>query len=204
MPVGSNITPVATTPRAARERLGLSDRLVVALFGRAHPGRALDYAEAAIAALAEARGTRGLTVLNLGADAPSLDVAPGVDVRTPGHLGADDVSLRLWASDVLLLPFTDGVSTRRTTLMAALAHGRPVLGLRGHNTDPILGNHPEALTLTPAGDRGEFARAAVALTGDAERLRETGAAGRRLYLEHFDWPVVARSIASALEDLHHA
>jgi Glycosyl transferases group 1 len=198
VPVGATITPVPTSTRAARERLGLADELVVALLGRANPSRALDHAEAAIAAIAEARGARGLTVLNLGADAPALEISPAVDVRTPGRLEADELSVRLWASDLMLLPFTDGVSTRRTTLMAALAHGRPVVGLRGHNTDQVLVDHPEALTLTPVGDPDAFARAAVALTGDADRRGALGDAGRRLYDEQFDWPVLARSVMSAL------
>jgi glycosyltransferase involved in cell wall biosynthesis len=198
VPVATTITPIATTTRSARDRLGLADELVVALLGRANPSRALDYAAAAIAAIAEARGARALTVLNLGADAPPLEVEPAVDVRTPGRLEAGELSLRLSASDVVLLPFTDGVSTRRTTLMAALAHGRPVVGLHGHNTDEVLVDHPEALTLTPVGDPGAFARAAVALASDPDRLDAAGAAGRRLYAEQFDWPVLAQRVLSAL------
>src|SRR5262249_55959875 len=117
VPVGSNITPIATTTGAARAALGLDSRLVVTLFGRGHPSRELGHAAAAIAAVAAARGTERLTILNLGADAPALDVPRGVDVRTPGRLAADELSLRLWASDLVLLPFTDGLTTRRTTLM---------------------------------------------------------------------------------------
>lgn len=201
VPVGSNITPIATTATAARDQLGLGDELVVTLFGRSNPSRALEYAQAAVRALAAARGPRGLTVLNLGADAPAFDVGTDIAVQTPGRLGARELSLRLWASDVMLLPFSDGLSTRRTTLMAALAHGLPVVGLRGHNTDRVLADHPEALTLTPVGDPGGFARAAVALTGDRDRLRAVGDAGNRLYAEHFDWPVVARKVTSALDPL---
>lgn len=198
VPVGSNITPVATTAQPERERLGITDELVVALFGTGHPSRALDHAKAAIDALAVERGSGGMRVLNLGVGAPKLDVAPGIDVRTPGRLSAEEVSRQLWASDLLLLPLTDGVSTGRTTLMAALAHGLPVLGLRGASTDLVLIDHPEALALTPVGDHRAFARAAVELTGDLGRLRATGEAGRRLYTSRFDWPVIARRVMSAL------
>jgi glycosyltransferase involved in cell wall biosynthesis len=197
-PVASNITPIATTSSAARRQLGLGDRLVVALFGRDHPGRALEYADAAIRALADARGADGFVVLNLGADAPPVGDGSGVEVRTPGRLDADELSLRLWASDLVLLPFVDGVSTRRSTLMAPLAHARPVLALRGYNTDRVLLERPDALMLTPAGDPDAFARAAVALTDDSEQLRALGAAGHRLYTEAFDWPALARRVRSAL------
>jgi glycosyltransferase involved in cell wall biosynthesis len=119
-------------------------------------------------------------------------------VRDPGRLEADELSVHLWASDLVLLPFTDGVSTRRGTLMAALAHGRPVLGLRGCHTDAVLAEAPDAVALTPAGDRHAFSCAAVELAGDPGRLRATGDAGRRLYESRFDWPVLAQSVASVL------
>jgi glycosyltransferase involved in cell wall biosynthesis len=171
---------------------------VVALFGRRNASRAFDHAEAALAALARARGARGVVVLNLGADTPRISAPLGVDVRTPGPLTPDELSLRLRAADVLLLPLTDGVSTRRTTMMTALAHGLPVVGLSGVNTDRVLLDHPEALMLTPAGDREAYARAAADLVADPARLRALGAAGRRLYAAQFDWPVTARRMSTAL------
>ena len=199
IPVASNIAPVAVTRPAARAELGLDGGLVVALFGTGHPSRALDHAEAAIAALASARGGDGVCVLNLGRGSPGITAPPGVEVRTPGALAAADVSRHLRASDVLLVPFTDGLSTRRTTLMAGLAHGLPVAGLRGDNTDRLLLRHADATVMTPCGDPDAYARAVVALAADRARLRAVGAAGRRLYERHLDWPVVARMVIDVLE-----
>lgn len=193
VPVGANVTPVTADAAAARDRLGLRDRFVVALFGRAHPTRALDYAEQAISQLVGTSVGRRLTILNLGDHAPDLVVAPDVDVRTPGCLGPVELSYALRASHMLLVPLTDGVSARRTTVMAGLAHGIPVVGLHGHDTDRVL-LAPDALVLTPIGDRTAFARAVVALATDDVKLREVGAAGRRLYLKAFDWPVLARTV----------
>lgn len=197
VPVGSNISPVVATAAEARHRLGLGDGLIVALFGTAHPSRALDHAEAAIAALV-ARRRGSVRVLNLGRDAQALDVPPEVEVHTPGRLDAAELSLRLRASDVLLLPFVDGLSTRRSTLMAGLAHGVAVIGLRGVNTDRVLAQHPEAISLTPAGDPAAFARATVELVDSPARRREMGAAGRQLYAREFDWPVLASRVIAAL------
>jgi glycosyltransferase involved in cell wall biosynthesis len=207
VPIATNITPVPTSREAARERLGLGSgldldgRLAIALFGRAHPSRAIDHAEAAIGALARAHGTERLAVMNLGADAPPLKVAAGVEVHTPGVLASDELSLRLHASDLVLLPLTDGLSTRRGTLMAALAHGRPVVGLLGHNTDAVLAEARDALALTAVGDRSGYARAAVELSADPGRLRAIGAAGLRLYESRFDWPVIARRVRAQIETL---
>ena len=199
-PIATNITPVPTSRAAARDGLDLGEKLVVALFGRAHPSRALDYAEAAIAALADAHGAAGLAVLNLGADAPPLHVSPA---WTSVRRGAseDELSLGLLASDIILLPFTDGVSTRRGTIMAALAHGVPVLGLNGHNTDAVLAQATDAIVLTSVGDRAAFAHATVELTRDPARMRAIGDAGRRMYESCFDWPLLAEGVASQLDTM---
>ena len=199
IPVATNVTPVPANRSEARARLGLDGALTVALFGRAHPSRALDHAEAAIAALAEAHGPGGLSVLNLGADAPLVRVPLGVEVRSPGRQTESELSVALTASDLVLLPLVDGVSTRRGTLMAALAHGRPVVGLVGGHTDRVLAEARDAISLAPAGDRAAFARATVEVALDPERRMSMGEAGRCLYASHFDWPLAAGRVASVLE-----
>jgi glycosyltransferase involved in cell wall biosynthesis len=201
VPVATNITPIATSAQSARERLGINGKLTIGLLGRDHPSRALDYAEAAIAALAAAHGPDRLTILNLGAGAPPLRVPAGVEAHRPGELSADELSLWLWASDLMLLPLSDGVSTRRTTLMTALAHGLPVLGLRGYRTDTALAKAPDALVLTQVGDRAAFARAAVELAGNRERRQAVGEAGRQLYESTFDWSVMTARVASVIEQI---
>lgn len=198
MPIPSNIVPVDSSPQAARAQLGLDGRLVVSLFGRSHWSRALDYAESAIAALAAALGPDRLTILNLGAGAPVPSVPPGVQLRNVGPLPADQLSLHLWASELVLLPFTAGVSTRRSTLSASLAHGRAIVGVHGADTDSMLAGARDAMVLTPVGDRVAFGRAAVALAGDPAARRALGEAGRRLYDAQFDWPVVAHRFAALL------
>jgi len=200
VPVASNITPVVASFQTARDRLGLGDELVVAMFGRGNPSRALGHAEAAIDAIAQAQLPDRVRVFNLGADAPSLHTHPAIRVVSPGKMSAEQLSLHLQASDLMLLPFTDGLSTRRTTLMAALAHGLPVLGQRGPATDDVLLECEDIISMTPVGDRDAFRRSAAKLVADRSLLRARGQAGRRLYLERFDWPHVARRVMSAIED----
>lgn len=202
IPVASNITPNATTRRAARSELGIGDELVVTMFGTGQPHRALEHAEEALATLVAERGAGNLRVLNLGAGARPLQLPSELRVDTPGALPAADVSLRLRASDLLLMTFTDGVSTRRTTLMAGLAHGLPVVGLRGVSTDGVLLSHPEALVLTPVGDRTAFAHAVLDITSNSERLEAAGRAARALYVNSFDWPVAATRVMMALDRAH--
>jgi glycosyltransferase involved in cell wall biosynthesis len=199
IPVGSNISPTATARDDARQALGVGDELVIALFGTGNAQRVLGHAETALAALVDERGTDEIRVLNLGAGAKPLSVPPGLRVDTPGTLAEDEVSLRLRASDLLLLSFADGISTRRGTLMAGLAHGLPIVGLRGVSTDAVLLRHPEAFVLTPVGDHEAFAKAVLALAGDRERMAATGQAAGALYREQFDWPVIADRMLALLE-----
>jgi glycosyltransferase involved in cell wall biosynthesis len=200
-PIGSNITPANVTPERARASFGMDARLIVGLFGREHESRALGHVEAAIAELARSHGADGLAVLNIGADAAPITTPPGVPVIAPGAVSEAEVSKHLLASDVILLPFTDGLSTRRGTLMAALAHGKPVVGLRGSNTDKVLDQAAGALVLVGSGDPGDYARAVCALCADPDRMHAVGARARELYESCFDWPLAAQRVVSLLSEL---
>lgn len=70
LPVGSTISPTDVTRDAARRAVGIRDELVVTLFGTGHPHRALEHAEAALAALVAARGPEGIRVLLILVPAP--------------------------------------------------------------------------------------------------------------------------------------
>jgi len=48
-------------------------------------------------------------------------------VHITGYVPSEQVSAGLYAVDVCVLPFRDGVSFRRGSLMACLAHGRPIV-----------------------------------------------------------------------------
>ena len=204
VPVGATVEPTGVVPGVAREHFGVDGELTVTLFGRGHPTRALDHAEAAIAALAAAHRPDRLIAMNLGAGAPTLRVPHGVRIISPGLASEAELSLALLASDLVLLPFSDGVSTRRTTLMAALAHGRPVLGLHGRSTDAVLAAATNAIALTPAGDKDAFSSAAVELAGDPERRQAMGEAAERLYEARFGWSVIARQVAGTLETVRRS
>jgi glycosyltransferase involved in cell wall biosynthesis len=200
VPVGSNVTPVAAGREDARARIGARGEIVISLFGSSHPSRALEYAMAAISHVADAVEPQALKVLNLGADAPRLDLAPEIAVVTPGHLASEELSIHLHASDMLLLPFADGLSTRRTTLMAGLAHGLPVVGLRSAATDRVLVERSDALILTPIGDVAAYCDATLAMAVNEARRDSIGRAARELYITQFDWPVIASRVAAALTD----
>jgi glycosyltransferase involved in cell wall biosynthesis len=197
LPVGSNLPDMRHARSRERERLGIGENAIaLAAFGTGNPSRMLDY----VAHAADAVASQGheTVLLNLGFNTPQVSVDPSVRVLTPGHLEEKAISRHLAAVDIYLAPFTDGVSTRRTTLMAALQHGLPIVGTDGHNTDEILRQSTDAMRLTPVGDRAAFSRTVCDLANNPNARTELGAHGRLLYEGEFDWAVVSGRLLSEL------
>ena len=198
LPVASNLPEMCRERSALRRELAVGDDdVVLAAFGTGHPSRRLDLV--ARAANAVAAAGHGVKLLNIGSGAPPIEgLAEGIEVHTPGFVTAERAACLISAADLYLAPFVDGVSTRRTTVMAALQHGVAVLGTRGENTDAVLEQEP-GIVLTAHGDAEAFASAAGELVGDLERLRELGAGNRRFYEREFDWPVLMDRFIEAQE-----
>jgi glycosyltransferase involved in cell wall biosynthesis len=71
--------------------------------------------------------------------ASTLDSYPAFHGRLfgTGRLPARDVSVNLQACDVIVQPYPDGVTTRRTSVMAALANARAVVTSDGALTESV-------------------------------------------------------------------
>lgn len=104
-------------------------------------------------------------------------------VLAPGPLPAAAVAEYLRACDLVIQPYPDGVSSRRTTVMAALANGVPVVTTVGALSEPVWAGGPVAAAA--AGDAGRLAERAAELLDSPETRAELGRAGRRLYEERF-------------------
>jgi glycosyltransferase involved in cell wall biosynthesis len=187
-----------------RESIGAGDdTIVLTAFGTDHPTRLPGYMVSA--ANAVAASGREVIFMNLGANPPRL---VGLDSRivldAPGSLSAELLGRRLATADIFLAPFVDGVSTRRTTLMAALQHGIAVVGTDGPWTDSILKQSSGALRLTPVSRPVLFSQAVVSLARDRQGRVAIGNAGRSLYLNSFDWPILAGRVVLELEIGHGA
>jgi glycosyltransferase involved in cell wall biosynthesis len=197
LPVGSTVPDMRPFRVAERERLGVpDDGLIVAMLGTGHPSRLAGHLEGAVNAISTHRD--GLTVLNLGDGAPALrGLNSDVSIHAPGRQPADALARQVACADLFLAPFVDGVSTRRTSVMAALQHAVPVVGTHGSITDDML-RRADALCLVPAERADRFADAAVELALDPDRRRALGSAGRRLYEQCLDWPIIARSLAASI------
>jgi glycosyltransferase involved in cell wall biosynthesis len=196
VPVGSNLPDRRTARPAARDRLGVDDGdVVLVTFERSAAGRLRAQVAAAVEATREATAVH-LLVLGAGAQAPR-GMHPSVSVRVAGPLRDDEVAFHLAAGDVFLANYADGLSTRRTTLVAALQHGLPVVGTTvGRTDDCLLGC--DGIVAVPADDVRGYGAAVRSLAASAEERSRRSAAARRLFDERFDWPVVAHRVLQAI------
>jgi polysaccharide biosynthesis protein PslF len=111
-------------------------------------------------------------------------------VRITGPCSEADVSGYLLAADLAVLPFLDGASYRRGSLLAALAHGIPTITTAPASAlSPALEDQRHAL-LVPSADPALLRAAIQRLAADAE-LRQRIANGGRALAEAFGWPQIA-------------
>jgi glycosyltransferase involved in cell wall biosynthesis len=178
LPSPTSIEPVAVPPDhaaawRAQNRLPANAK-IIAYFGTLSAAKQLPWViEAWRAAHAPANPVafhRRRPALRLPADLQKF-------YRPLGYLPAEDASRALHAADLLALPFVDGISERRTTLMAGLAHGLPVATTNGHNTGAAL-RRADFLTLANANDEGAFIGNVGELIRDDARRTRMGASGR--------------------------
>ena len=98
----------------------------------------------------------------------------------PAHIGT-----HVAACDVLIQPYPDGVSARRTTTMAGLFLGVPVVTTSGHLTEPFW-ERSQTVRLAEVGDWRAFNAHVLRLIAAPEERRRMSSDARRYYDEHFD------------------
>lgn len=106
-------------------------------------------------------------------------------IHATGKLSAEEVSCHLAACDLLIQPFPDGVSSRRTSFMAGLAHGKPIVTTTGELTEPLW-SEVDGVYLAAPGDTAGFVERVRTLAHRPDEWLRAGSAARRLYHERFD------------------
>jgi glycosyltransferase involved in cell wall biosynthesis len=119
-------------------------------------------------------------------------------LRVAADLDARGVADHLGASDVLLQPYPDGVSSRRTSMMTGLALGIPTVTTFGALSEPIWADEGLVL-LAAAGDvAGHVALVERLLENPAER-RALGERASRGYARSFSVSRVIGQLRAAAE-----
>jgi glycosyltransferase involved in cell wall biosynthesis len=115
------------------------------------------------------------------------------DIIWTGPLPHPEVSRLMATCDVFVLPYLDGISSRRTTLAAALLHGLPVLTTRGKQADAMF-VHRENIYLVPLGDAQAFADGLMELARCPELRTRLALGARALHAARFSWHTIARQV----------
>jgi glycosyltransferase involved in cell wall biosynthesis len=106
-------------------------------------------------------------------------------IQATGTLAAEDLSRHLSACDVLVQPYPDGATGRRTSLLAGLAHGRPTVTTIGSATEAFWFGR-RAVVLVPVGDPAAMAAGVDRLLSDSSERARVSEAAQRFYEECFD------------------
>lgn len=105
----------------------------------------------------------------------------------PGRLDPPSLAAALAACDVLMQPYPDGITTRRTSAMAGLANGVAIVTSSGELTETVW-KETGAAALAPAGDAAAFVTATEALLDDPAAREALGRRGAAVYAERFSMP----------------
>jgi glycosyltransferase involved in cell wall biosynthesis len=169
----------------------------MAYFGTLSPAKRPGWVLGAWRRANERIGPTGLAIVG---GKPALRPPPGLEglYREFGHLEDAAVSHALSAVDLMVLPFEDGVSERRSSASTSLAHGVAVLTTRGESTGSTL-RSARFLAMADASDPEGFREAAASLLADPARLHALGDSGREAYGRLWSWDVVADRLAPHLD-----
>jgi glycosyltransferase involved in cell wall biosynthesis len=125
------------------------------------------------------------TVLCIGRGSEAFASAIGdARVRATGELTDGEVAVHVAACDVMIAPFDEGITTRRTSVLLALAAGVPVVATDGRHTEPVW-RTSRAVDLVPAADPNALAVAAARLLASSAERRALSQRGRAFYDSRF-------------------
>jgi glycosyltransferase involved in cell wall biosynthesis len=213
IPLGSNVEPQAPANferTAWRQKYQAADNtLLLAYFGFLNESKGGEELIEALALLRQ-QGLEARLLLIGGevghADPTNASYAQRVQqlierhqlldfVHRTGYTDLPEVSANLLAADAVVMPYRDGVSFRRTTLIAALRHGCPVVSTTPVNPMNIPEIQPgENMLLAPPGNAAALAETIGRLAGDP-LLRQRLAAGSKQLGDLFEWDKIARDTA---------
>lgn len=189
LPVPSSLQPAtAVAVDEVRARYG-SGRRLVGHFGT-HGALISSLVDDVIVAVSTAEPAAHFLLIGSGSEAfrsalVERDRSLANRISATGMLHAAALSAHIEACDVLLQPYPDGVTSRRTTAMAGLFAGVPVVTTEGKLTERFWRDEAP-VKLAAVGDVHALAEHVVALLGDSVERRRQADAGRAFYDRWFD------------------
>ena len=105
-------------------------------------------------------------------------------VHATGYQSPEVLDGHLSACDVLMQPYPDGITVRRTSAMAAMARGRAMVTTTGHLTEPLWAEQ-QAVVLVDVGDAMRFTAEVDRLLRDLPARRQLELRARAAYEANF-------------------
>ncbi len=219
IPIGSNIdpTPPASFDRASlRKQLGIGENeILLCYFGFLNETKG---AETLVRALTDLPNAKLLMLGGQTGESDAGNVAyrarvkaaiasSGLDSRViwTDFMPQPQVSAHFLAADICVLPYRDGVSFRRGTFMAALAHGKAIVTTEEKPTTPSNGKLPmlrdgENILLIPSDDAAAIVRAVLRIES-SPALRAKLEQGALDAARFFTWDTIADAHIMFYQDL---
>ena len=188
MPVSSPVRPVHAPEAVAARRLALAGAApLVGYFGTCNVLVA-GTLRAALERIVSLRPATRILLLGRGT-APFARALPDGDPVAARLIGSGEhdegeLSMLIQCCDVFLQPYPDGISARRTTAMALLEHGLPMITSHGPRTEHWWAE-AGAVRLVASDQPEAMAAETVALLDDAAQRAVIGDRARRMYRECF-------------------
>lgn len=203
IPIGSNID-VCPADLQRKEKFlkehGLDSKtLIISFFGFIHKNKGVEILLDALAVLKNNKIPVFLVFIGeLKPDDPyhrriqHLIVSLGFEdsLYLTGYCTANEASGFLFMSDLCVLPFLDGATFRRTTLITALSHGLAVITTKAGGYVPEGFIDGSNIVLVPVNDSKALAEAITSLGQDNALRKKIGTAARE-FSERFSWDNIA-------------
>jgi glycosyltransferase involved in cell wall biosynthesis len=123
-------------------------------------------------------------------------------IQGAGVLPDGELANHIAACDLMLQPYPDGLSSRRTSLMNVLAQGTPVVSNVGHLSESLW-EDSHAVALASTSEPSQLASLCIELLQNEPARRKLGDAGRDLYRSRFDWKNIVATLRLSPESSGH-
>jgi glycosyltransferase involved in cell wall biosynthesis/SAM-dependent methyltransferase len=204
IPIGSNIDVYNYQPQQRKiflKERGLSEQtFIILFFGNIHPEKGLEGLLEAFSGLIRKGFALYLVIISqLDAtvnkyhdEIKRLASSLGIEkfIFFSGYIEAKEVSQLLSLSDICVLPFRDGATMRRGSLIAAIVHAKAIISTKLNGYVPSRLIDGENIILVPAKDAHKLKEAIKKVKEDAF-LQQKLAEGTKKLTPDFCWENIA-------------
>lgn len=216
IPIGSNITVHPSAPDQVaqlRQKLGLpANGFLLGYFGFLNPSKGADTLIDSLAQTAphthlvfmggrigsSDHQTNSLFLDQLQGQIGKLGLTERV--HWTEFMPDEQLSAYLEAADLMVIPYQDGVSLRRGSLMAVLAHGRPLITSLPQITTPEL-VHGENIWFVPASNPSALAQAIERLQNNPILRQKLGQRATQI-ADLFSWDKIASQTTTFFQQIN--